>query len=166
MIRRISKPVGKLTFPFTRVTGRSTHPPLILATVQADGSYSFKTGEARVAAILTPTKSHSTFRHVQSISADSSMEAEWASISMGLELAITHSEGAVGVENDCLGVINVLMSSHDTWLRHEYARYWRYRILRQAKGFEWFGIRWIPREQNRADDLFKVAAAANQKTHS
>jgi ribonuclease HI len=163
MIRRISKPVGKLLFPFTRVAGHTTHPPLILATVQTDGSYTPTTGDARVAAILTPTKTHNTFRHVQSISAESSTEAEWASISMGLELAITHSEGAVGIENDCLGVINTLISPHDTWLRHEYARYWRYRILRQAKGFEWFGIRWIPREQNRADDLFKVA---NQKTHS
>lgn len=165
MIRRVSKPIGKLLFPFTRVAGHVTHPPLLLATVQTDGSYAHKTGDARVAAILTPTKSHSTFRHLQSISAESSTEAEWASISMGLELAISHNEGAVGVENDCLGVINTLLSPHDTWLRHEYARYWRYRILRQAKGFEWLGLRWIPREQNRADDLFRVATT-NQKTHS
>lgn len=165
MIRRISKPIGKLLFPFTRVAGHVTHPPLILATIQVDGSYSQSTGDARAAAILTPTKSHNTFRHVQSISAESPTEAEWASISMGLELAITHSEGAIGIENDCLGVINTLISPHDTWLRHEYARYWRYRILRQAKGCEWFGVRWIPREQNRADDLFKLAVAP-QNTHS
>lgn len=161
MIRSINQPIGKLLFPFTRVAGRVIHPPPTLATVQTDGSYAHKTGDARAAAILTPAKSHSTFRHIQSISAESSTEAEWASISMGLELAVTHSEGAIGIENDCLGVINTLISPHDMFLRHEYARYWRYRILRQAKEIEWFGIRWIPREQNRADDLFK-----NQKTHS
>jgi hypothetical protein len=157
MIRRINKPIGKLTFPFTRIAGRISHQPPLLATVQVEGSYTPKTGDARIAAILTPTKSHNLFRHIQSISAESSTEAEWASISMGLEMSITHSEGAVGIENDCLGVINTLISPHDIFLRHEYARYWRYRILRQTKGFEWVGIRWIPREQNRADDLFKVA---------
>jgi hypothetical protein len=166
MIRRINKPMGKFLFPFTRVAGRTTHPPPLLATVQTDGSYTHSTRDARVAAILTPTKSHSTFRHVQSVAADGSTEAEWASISLGLELSIAHGEGAVGLENDCLGVINTLLSPHDMYLRHEYARYWRYRILRQAKGFEWIGIRWIPREQNRADDLFRIATPPNQKTHS
>lgn len=164
MLRRIAQPVGKLTFPFTRVAGHVSQQPLLLATVQTDGSYVPKTGDARVAAILTPTRSQNTFRHVQSISADSPTEAEWASISMGIELALSHGERALGIENDCLSVINTLISPHDTPLRHEYARYWRYRILRQTNGTEWVGIRWIPREQNRADDLFKITTA--QKTHS
>jgi hypothetical protein len=155
MIRLTKQPIGKLLFPFTRVAGHAIHPPPILATIQTDGSYNSSTCDARAAAILTPSKSQNTFRHMQSISAESSTEAEWASISMGLELAVTHDERAVGIENDCLGVINTLISPHDMFLRHEYARYWRYRILRQAKGIEWFGIRWIPREQNCADDLFK-----------
>jgi hypothetical protein len=154
MIRHINQPIGKLIFPFIRVAGGHLEP-LTLATIQTDGSYTPSTRDARATAILTPTKSQHTFRHVQSISAESSTEAKWASVAMGLEFAVTHDERAIGIENDCLSVINTLISPHDMFLRHEYARYWRYRILRQAKGIEWFGIRWIPREQNHADDLFK-----------
>ena len=41
-------------------------------------------------------------------------------------------------------------------LRHEYARYYKYKIQGLADQSEWTGIRWIPCERNRADDLFRL----------
>ena len=142
---------------FCRIGGRLSVPRnlQIIAHVQVDGSYSSTTREARAAAILTPTKSHNTYRHVQGISAESSTETKWAAISLGLEFAMTHNEEVIAIENDCLSVVGALLM-RDGPLRHEYARYWRNRIIGSANQCQWVGLRWIPRQMNHADDLFSA----------
>ncbi len=156
---------------FIRIGGKLSVPraPQIIAHVQVDGSYTPRTRDARIAAILTllpqrgrseppsyagrATQNHNTYRHVQSISAESATEAEWAAISLGLELATTHNEEVIAIENDCLSVVGALLM-RDGPLRLEYARYWRNRILGAANRCQWVGLRWIPRRLNRADDMF------------
>jgi hypothetical protein len=88
------------------------------------------------------------------VTANSSTEAEWASVAIGLSLAVERGCDAIALENDNLGVIRSLIFPH-TKLRHEYARYYRDRILLTAFETSWTGARWIPREENRADDLFR-----------
>jgi len=66
----------------------------------------------------------------------------------------------IAIENDCLSVVGALLM-RDGPLRLEYARYWRHRILAAANRCQRVGLRWIPRQLNRADELF--AAAKNGK---
>lgn len=129
---------------------QSVLPP-ILTYVQTDGSY--RLSRARIAAIIQPTAGEEQ-RYMFPIEASCSTEAEWASVAIGLSLALERGSDAIAVENDNLGVIRSLIFAN-TKLRHEYARYYRDRILLSALETSWTGARWIPREQNRADDLFR-----------
>jgi hypothetical protein len=60
----------------------------------------------------------------------------------------------VGVENDNLNVIHSLMFDRKP-LTQEYARYYRNEIFQIVRQAECAGVRWIPREINRADELFR-----------
>ena len=147
------KILGANLLPYIRIGGRHIHPPLILTHVQTDGSFGSFMG-ARVAAIVRPTTERHTYRYVKSITAESPTEAEWASIAYGLEAAIQLDQTAINIDNDNLGVIGGLLN-HDQPLRKEYARYWRSVILKLTTKTDWTGVRWIPRRDNRADDLFR-----------
>ena len=125
--------------------------PPILTYVQTDGS--FRLSRARIAAIIQPPAGEEQ-RYMFPVEASCSTEAEWASVAIGLSLALERGSDAIAVENDNLGVIRSLIFPN-TKLRHEYARYYRDRILLSALETSWTGARWIPREQNRADDLFR-----------
>jgi hypothetical protein len=137
---------------FMRIGGRMHFPPPLFATVQTDGS--FGSLGARVATVIHPADELHTWRYIETISAMSSAETEWASIECGIRRAIDAGESAMGVENDNLGVIHGLVFPL-TPLKHAYARYWRSRIADLTKDVDWVGVRWIPRELNRADDLFR-----------
>lgn len=154
MTTRIPQKVrGVLAMPYIRIGGRSAYPPLALAHVQTDGSYGSFTGP-RIAAIVKPATSRHTFRYVKHTSAESATETEWASIALGIEAAIQLDQTAVHIDNDNLGVIGGLIG-RDTYLRKEYARYWRSVILGNANKMDWVGVRWIPRRENKADSLFR-----------
>ena len=88
------------------------------------------------------------------IKATSSTETEWASVALGLALAIQHKRHHVAIENDNLGVIRALIFHQNFRSRHEYAHHYFHEIMRLSKETEWTGVRWIPRALNRADDLF------------
>jgi hypothetical protein len=75
-------------------------------------------------------------------------------VALGLELALQHDQIAIGIENDCLGVIHGLLFS-DTPLKHAYARHWRAQIQKLAAESHWTGVRWIPRGANAADALLR-----------
>jgi len=87
--------------------------------------------------------------------AESSTEAEWASLYYGLLVAHTNREWAIGLENDCLGVVSSLLYGTRRQPK-PYAVYYRGKITDVASTMDWCGIRWIPREQNRADRLFRM----------
>lgn len=136
--------------PFNRIGGSILHTPIVFAQVQTDGSYR---GIARVAAVVLGADGQTQRSGLCAIHARNSTKTEWASVAYGLRLAIKHKEFAVALENDNLGVVTALMYPKKQ-LKHDYARHYRYEIQTLTKETAWTGIRWIPRELNRADDLF------------
>jgi hypothetical protein len=145
--------VGAILLPYSRIGGHLTFPPALIARAQVDGSFG-RRGGGRIAAIMTSDTGYATFRSTRPMKALNSTEAEWAAVALGLELALQHNQTAVGIENDCLGVIHGLLFS-DTPLKHAYARHWRAQILKLTEETHWTGVRWIPREANRADALLR-----------
>jgi len=144
--------MNTLKNPFMRIGGRMILPPPILTYVQTDGSFRQMKPKARVATIIqTPAEA---YRYMIPIDAYSSTESEWASVLFGLTMALEKNCEAIALENDNLGVIRALVMPRPR-LRHEYARHYHNQILTQAKETVWTGARWIPRGQNKADDLFR-----------
>ncbi len=148
----INKAMGAILMPYTRIGGHLTFPPPLVAHAQVDGSFGRIGG--RIAAILTSDTGNAIYRESQSIKALNATETEWAAVAMGLELSLKHNQTAVGIENDCLGVIQALIFP-DTPLKHAYARHWRSTIKKLATETHWTGVRWIPREINKADGLLR-----------
>ena len=135
-----------------------TKPNLLLelspkSHVQTDGSFKPSHKLSRTAVILLKpdaekyTLSTTYFTHANS------HESEWCSVLDGIEFSLKKEARAVNLENDNLGVINSLINQKRPL--GLYSDYY-YQIKDLAKSFDWLGIRWIPRELNRADDLFKI----------
>jgi ribonuclease HI len=83
-----------------------------------------------------------------------STESEWASVINGVRFALKKDQGSVELENDCLPVVKHLISKRPpakSYLADYYSA-----IFKEAKTMEYLGIRWIPRELNKADDLFRI----------
>lgn len=132
---------GKLRFPI--------RPSLL----QTDGSFHPKTHTGFVAMVLHHNNTTYT-KFTMMASAEDSTETEWASISSGMIYALEKNVKSIYIENDNLGVVNKLLT---TLKKKEkpYVAHYKYEILRLAKETEWTGIRWIPRNENKADDLFR-----------
>jgi hypothetical protein len=62
-------------------------------------------------------------------------------------------QGAVELENDNLGVIRAIKEGR---AKNGIECFYLYAIMEQVSEMEWVSVRWIPRELNRADRLFKV----------
>jgi ribonuclease HI len=136
--------------PFFRLASRVINkPPTFL--VQTDGSFHEGARISKTAAIAfqNPLVNHMKiwFDH------ESSYESEWASVLEGLRMSQSLGIDAVELENDNLSVM--------TYLRDKRipggpmaATYYK-EILEESAKMEWVGIRWIPRERNFADTLFR-----------
>ena len=154
MTWRNRKVIATLLNPYTRIGGNITFAPPLLTHVQTDGSWSHRNG-ARVAAIVVAANKKHSWQDMIKVDAANSTETEWASVFFGLTIAVNNGEEAIGIENDNLSVIHSLIFPKNR-LRHEYATYYRNEIQRTAATTVWTGVRWIPREKNRADDLFRL----------
>lgn len=154
MSRRLQsslKPLLKM--PAVWIGGRASFTPPLLALAQVDGSYKAGRGAAAVW-IETAAQDRIDKKVYQLGDIDSSTEAEWAAVYAGVFRCLELREGALILENDCLGVMNTLMQ-RDVTIKKEYARYYYWKIKEGAKTAEWIGIRWIPRAYNQADSLFQ-----------
>ena len=126
-----------------------------VARIQTDGSYSYKTGISRTAAILTvdsrETRYIKTYFPKEHMN---SMESEWASLVDGLEYSEKKDIKCLIMENDCLPIIStiVLKKAPTNPLFLDYYKYFNSLTV----NYKWLGIRWIPREMNRADELFRI----------
>jgi len=139
---------------YTTIGGTHMFQPAFFSLVQTDGSYYHKSRYSRVSNILTTASGNEVYKRMFEIpDAVSSTETEWASVYYGLQFAIEKSQPLIAIENDNLGVISAL-TVPNTNVRQEYAKYYKYSILRMTQQTAWTGIRWIPREKNRADKLF------------
>lgn len=151
----IRKAVGAIRMPYVRIGGNVAFPPPLLAHLQTDGSFRTRPiRSARTAYILLSADGRRTYRDVEPTVAASSTEAEWISVLNGLQFATDGArQTAIGIENDCLSVIHALIQP-ETPLRNASHRELRREILDLANQTTWTGVRWIPREENRADALF------------
>jgi hypothetical protein len=131
---------------YRRIGGAVRHMPPLFARVQTDGSYRLR--EARIAFLLFDKTGDFKACDMCPIVATSSTETEWASVAAGLQFAIEHGEDVIAIENDNLGVTHFLGTA-----KHEYARYYQHEIETLARQTV---IRWIPREINYADRLFRA----------
>ena len=131
-----------------------------VSVLQTDGSYRNRVG--RVAMILTSPMKQAAYSNVYTLpAAANSTEAEWASVAGGLEFALEKGEDVIGIENDNQGVImTILTPAYEP--KQKYAVYYRNLIYKYASCTNWTGIRWIPRVQNRADDLFRTGEYADR----
>ena len=147
-----NKALGAILMPYIRIGGGAIYQPPLYAHIQTDGSWKPKL--ARVAAIVVTADGSTTYRRMDQLQAENSTETEWASVAYGIRLALKHQQDTLCMENDNLGVIQAL-TQPGIRLRHEYARYYRDQIQRMSAQTAWTGVRWIPREANRADALFR-----------
>ena len=138
---------------FIRIGGRETMKsvPFFFSHIQTDGSY--KKNLARTAVLLKTSDDLSTIKKVTPIFADSSTETEWASVYHGILFGLEQSETVLALENDDFGVMAALITKQS--LKHEYANFYRNKIMKLVGNTVWTGVRWIPRENNKADALFR-----------
>ena len=139
--------------PFFYVAGKCMAKPPILARIQTDGSYYHAYRFSRTAVILQAEDEYKLMKTYMEGEHLNSTESEWASVLDGLIFADTKGQGAVELENDNLGVIRAIKDSR---AKKEMDRYYLHAIRKQAHEMEWVAVRWIPRELNRADDLFQL----------
>jgi len=139
---------------FLRIGGRRALQLPLLSVVQCDGSFS-RRGAAAAYLIYDASHRPTKSQKIDLYDVKSSTDAEWASVYYGLKAALEESHDMIGLENDCLSVVGGLVYPANS-LRSVCARYYRQKILTLADTTLWTGVRWIPRAENRADDLFRV----------
>jgi len=138
--------------PLTEIVRR----PPYTARVQTDGSFSLNYPHvSRTAVIVTSISGDKSqlcktyFNHM------SSYESELCSVLDGIKFSLKRNQDAIELENDNLGVINSLIN-YKVIPRNPYLSKYYSDIYNQIKQFEYLGVRWIPRELNKADDLFSI----------
>ena len=148
--------------PLTRFAGYNRYPrqwliPMPIALVQTNSLFYAPTKTGVVTAFLNLPESGSekasehSFAHPPSRLV-SSTEAEWTSVFYGLTLAIQMDQSIIGLESNSLGIIRSILFNSPG--KQDYARYYNYKIHRIGREVEWCGIRWIPRAENKASQLF------------
>jgi len=140
--------------PFLPLGRRLVKPPKT-ALVQTDGSFSKEHVEMSRTAVILTTHDNIKYKLMNSyIDHWNSTESEWCSVLNGIRYAQKKDQGSIELENDCLQVIKHLVNRRPP-MKGYLASYYT-SILKEAKNMEYLGIRWIPREFNRADDLFRL----------
>ena len=138
---------------FTPICTNSLIRPTELASLQTDGS--FTKGRISRTALILSTISGERFELINTYFTHSnSTESEWCSISNGLIYSLKKDQKAVRIENDNLGAVTAIICRQPP-TKDLYYRYY-YNIMRHLALFNWVELRWIPREMNRADRLFRI----------
>jgi ribonuclease HI len=136
-----------------RYLGGKFFRPVSPSLVQTDGSYFMNKKTGYLAAILHHDSE--TFRQLRYLHyVRDSFETEMASVYNGLLLSLEKNAIEIQIENDNLGVVRELTELSGKKGRPEILHY-KNEIYKLAKETKWTGIRWIPRGENRADDLFR-----------
>jgi hypothetical protein len=71
----------------------------------------------------------------------------------GIDYSIKNKATTIKLENDNLGVINSIIDKKKP--PSIYSDYY-FHILDMVKTLDWIAIRWIPRQLNKADKLFRI----------
>ena len=152
------KPIGLVNIQasnFTVLTRGAFHRPSYTARIQTDGSFSSKYKSiSRTAVFLTTSKGDQHTLCRTYFDNKNHMESEWCSILDGINYSLKKDQDAIELENDNLSVITSLVNHRIP--RHSYLSDYYLMIYKYLRQFEYVGIRWIPRELNRADEIFRV----------
>jgi hypothetical protein len=136
--------------PFSVLT-RSVRPAIV-AHVQTDGSFTPQV--SRTATLLKTVQGEEYSLFKTYFEHKNCGHSEWCSVLDGILFSVKKDQGSVELENDCLGVVRALAQKRQPVDRA--SAYFYGKIWREIRGLEHFGIRWIPREMNRADELFRI----------
>ena len=139
---------------FNIISNNSTFRPDYVALIQTDGSYkpSYKISRT---AVLYINSENPQFSIKTYFDHRNSYESEWQSIIDGIEYAIKKDDSAIELENDNLSVITCLINK--TPPKNKYIKEYYYSTLELSKHLDLFSVRWIPREENKADELFELS---------
>jgi ribonuclease HI len=150
MFSRTTPLFSRIATIFVPLCKNSLVEPFALAAIQTDGS--FRKDISRTAVILDTiqgeqfTLTNTFFTH------SNSYESEWCSVLNGLEFALKKNQKAVTLENDNQAVIQSLITQRPPKVLWPYYD----AIYDLMNEFDWVSMRWIPREQNKADKLFRI----------
>ena len=139
---------------FSPLSQRLVKPPKV-ALVQTDGSFSKQYADMSRTAVILKTYDNVNYSLINTYTDHwNATESEWCSVLNGIRYALKKDQGSVELENDCLGVVKHLIHRRPP-AKSYLADYYR-SIFKETKNMEYLGIRWIPRELNKADDLFHL----------
>ena len=128
--------------------------PPVVSLAQTDGSYWVHNRIGRTAVILYQRPEMETWRFMNTYPVmRNSSEAEWMSILDGVDYAQGKGIGELDLENDNLGICSSILKR--TLPTKGWEREYYYQIMGLVSQMDYFTIRWIPRERNRADKLFR-----------
>jgi ribonuclease HI len=150
LTRPLLSKFSRIATNFVPICKNSVVEPLALAAIQTDGS--FRKNISRTAIILDSIQGEETLVNTYFTHANSH-ESEWCSVLNGLEFSLKKKQLAVTLENDNQGVIQSLITQSPPK-----SLYWPYydAIFELMNEFDWVSMRWIPRERNKADRLFRI----------
>ena len=126
--------------------------PAAVAHVQTDGSY--RSDMSRTAVVLRTTAAENYTLSKTYFEHKNCTHAEWCSVLDGIQFSIKKEQGAIELENDCIGIVKALTTRRMPLDRRSAQLYTA--IYKEIRGLDYFGIRWIPREMNKADELFRL----------
>ena len=117
------------------------HP---LTRVQTDGFVHPYGHEGTVGAVLNfpgETQQGCTYsiNNVESL-----LEAKWAGIYFGLEMAKRCDQQFIGIESDSLAIVRQIMM--DDRGEQPYSRYYHSKIKKIGNDLQWCGVRYVPSE--------------------
>ena len=144
-----------LAYPtaFTNIT-KHVRPPRV-AEVQTDGSFNPANYCISRTAVILKSVENENFTHCNTyLDHENSYESEWRSVFDGIEFSMATDQGAIELENDCLGVVNSIIKKPRA-MKSLYKDYYL-AIHQLVRHMDYVGIRWVPREMNKADELFRV----------
>jgi ribonuclease HI len=149
MFSRTTPLFSRIVTNLVPICKNSVVEPLALAAIQTDGSFR----KISRTAVLLDTIQGEQFTLVNTyFTHANSYESEWCSVLNGLEFALKKKQTAVTLENDNQGVIQSLITQTPP------KTFWNYYddIYDLMDEFDWVSMRWIPRERNKADRLFRI----------
>ena len=138
---------------FSLLFTRRSVEPMIISSLQTDGSFRYKDSISRTACLLKDEGE--VFKSVKTyFDHKNSYESEWCSILDGIRMSQANGCGDVQLENDNLSVINCLINERPP-AQGYVAKYYT-DVLHASRDMDWLEVRWIPRKLNKADGLFRL----------
>jgi ribonuclease HI len=150
---RLSYYLSTLTNPFYALSKGRFIIPERVSHIQTDGSFGPQYKISRTACLMVDSKKDTRTLINTYLDHKNSYESEWSSVVDGIDFALKKKEYTLEIENDNLSVIQCLINNKRPKQKYV-VDYFDY-VMDISRKIDYLGIRWIPRELNKADDLFR-----------